>query len=1193
MDDEEIDRDVANSVVLKDNFTELLVRIKSVVTDLPVEVERGDFYHLESCFERFGRLLDEFQVKPSLLDPVMVSVLPILIGYILDRSTSSTLRDESFKYAHQLVKVRGEKASLKHFPREVNLLKNVLLMLEEVSLGSRSRCTHEKASVLLLWSIVLSKVPFNLDNAKEMVSDEQFVGGYAQKIFDLALRWFHGRGREQLLAARLLAELVTRPDAIYRLPDVLKMAVDWLSTMKSNENSEKLSVAICWTEFLAACLKKASRRVMKKHARWLHDQLNALSDFDWKSQDVCMRKMWSKLSQRIALVILKPKLNDEQLYRRGMLNKLAKENDDDDDDDADDQLNKEKSPKVPKVVEQIAVRLVDMLHDPSCLVRWSAAKGVGRLAARLPSKHVSMLVDWILELGTNIAACADDIQGVCLALAELCRHGLIPTDKLGQVVSLAKQALKFDQIGCALSSSVRDSACYLCWTFGRSLTRKAMLPHAYHLAPHLIVVALFDREVTCRRAASAAFQENVGRHQLFPYGIEVLTAADYYSVSNLKRCYGEIALKVAEYGEYLRPIMECLIEKLSHWDEQIRVLAAGTLAALTPFDPCYIAVQVFPQLWNQYHKVHFFSKHGAVVALAKLTVSLYNEKHAFAYLLAGEQGFRNFQQRWKDEVMDIPKEISEAGLLLKTYGFSYMTAICDLIVEVSESGMPVENETLEFWFGFLKSHLTHADETIRQVSVKALRAAYHAYAESYFAANTHQLIQYPELLIGRLEKPNSEMDCVGAALELSCCSNLMFNLQQGQVVHALSDCFGYSRGSRRAWVKARQACLSAMFHVAVSFKLVGWKADVAQTTLFACDYLEVLRCHALAMEDLTRTVVGDVGMVVRKEALRNLCELVRHGARAEGMLLMRSDLMVLLTQNLLQQCLDVNHLQRKLACSVMVDMLKIEPPRPFLVNRDDLERAFLQETVEWISPAQAYRRLIGFLEMPAFQKHLLFAYVLAIGSESQTVAESALVSLIDYASSLPTISFYMSRLMENFLSLFHKYSHIGWLLLLLMKALQKILSTGIFPKHCEEVEDWQLSRLYFAVSKFWNDEKADAICKNDNKTITKSKLRMLRAVVDLCCEFMQYTKLQAASESRQTIVAFLSHPCLNVRRYAASRLYETLLCSDPDSSDEKNCQAMELLEQTDWCAPVEDLEPLCQKLNTLIEIDLTTTVDAS
>ena len=64
-----------------------------------------------------------------------------------------------------------------------------------------------------------------------------------------------------------------------------------------------------------------------------------------------------------------------------------------------------------------------------------------------------------------------------------------------------------------------------------------MKKHVERLAKTLILTILFDKEVNCRRAASAAFQENIGRQGNFPHGIEILTEADYFTLGSRNNCF--------------------------------------------------------------------------------------------------------------------------------------------------------------------------------------------------------------------------------------------------------------------------------------------------------------------------------------------------------------------------------------------------------------------------------------------------------------------------------------------------------------------------------------------------------------------------------------------------------------------------------------------------------------------------------
>ena len=62
----------------------------------------------------------------------------------------------------------------------------------------------------------------------------------------------------------------------------------------------------------------------------------------------------------------------------------------------------------------------------------------------------------------------------------------------------------------------------------------------------MLITAVFDREVNCRRAASASFQENVGRQgaHSFPYGLEIMAIADYQSLGSRTSAYLNIGAYV-------------------------------------------------------------------------------------------------------------------------------------------------------------------------------------------------------------------------------------------------------------------------------------------------------------------------------------------------------------------------------------------------------------------------------------------------------------------------------------------------------------------------------------------------------------------------------------------------------------------------------------------------------------------------
>ncbi|PRP85721.1 tubulin folding cofactor D [Planoprotostelium fungivorum] len=244
----------------------------------------------------------------------------------------------------------------------------------------------------------------------------------------------------------------------------------------------------------------------------------------------------------------------------------------------------EEETDVPEEIESVIKNLIRGLKDKDTVVRWSSAKGIGRITSRLPKEFADEVVGSFMDI-FNIGEGDEAWHGACLALAELAKRGLLLPSRLESVIPLVINALQYDER--------RDAACYVCWAFGRAYSPQVMREYVAKLSNALMVVMVYDREVNCRRAAAAAFQENVGRQGSFPHGIEIITTADFFTVAVRNDSYRKISPVIAEFEEYGKSLIDHLaIVKINHWDRSLRELSAETIGLLTEKEPGYIVEKV-------------------------------------------------------------------------------------------------------------------------------------------------------------------------------------------------------------------------------------------------------------------------------------------------------------------------------------------------------------------------------------------------------------------------------------------------------------------------------------------------------------------------------------------------------------------------------------------------------------------------
>ena len=524
--------------------------------------------------------VDRYQEAPHLLDAHLPTLLPSLAAALLAASSSgdAPLVAALGRVLWRGVSARGRKPATKFFPASVDDFEPIVLLLAGVT-GVRvagggddgAAATHVATgaalaalpaawparTVMLTWLAHAATLPFPLvllDGRVPVADDDYAVDPAWPPLAAAAAAVAHSclpsPGPDRDAAAAALAALLARPDACHRLPRAVAACKPALAAAATGgpADTHALGAATALVALFGRAPPPAAAAVAP--AAW--DALSPLLEAG--AHGVATRRAGVKAATRVALALL----------------------------DSDSTSSSSSSR-----TNAAAAIILSCLRDRDTAVRLAAAKGVARLGAALAARGAPSAAAALRRGATALLHPSESDaawHGGCLALAGLLRAGCVPADEYGAAAAAAASALVYDVCrgSASVGAHVRDAGAYVAWALARCRSRAAAAAALAPIGPTLIAAACSDRDVNCRRAAAAAFQEGVGRTGAFPAGLAATAAADFYALATRRGAYTGAAVAVAELNaEYARALVSCFVTKAAHWDRATRDTAADALAAVT------------------------------------------------------------------------------------------------------------------------------------------------------------------------------------------------------------------------------------------------------------------------------------------------------------------------------------------------------------------------------------------------------------------------------------------------------------------------------------------------------------------------------------------------------------------------------------------------------------------------------------
>ncbi|KAM1026785.1 hypothetical protein ACFX2A_040629 [Malus domestica] len=1199
-EEEDDDEHGAKEAVLQKYFLQEWKLVKSILDDIVSNGRVSD----PSAPHKIRSIMDKYQEQGQLVEPYLESIVTPLMFIV--RSKTSELgvaSDEILEVIkpiciilYSLVTVCGYKAVVRFFPHQVSDLELAVSLLEKChhtksvsSLRQESTGEMEAKCVMLLWLSILVLVPFDISTVDTSIANNSNLGKLEPaplvlRIVGFSKDYLSNSGPMRPIAALLLSKLLTRPD----MPKVFSSFVEWTHEVLSSLTDDAINHIrlLGATEALAAIFKVGGRKLLLDVVPIVWVDTLLLIKSSNAARSPLLRKYLMKLTQRIGLTCL-PHRTPSWRYvgktsslgenitlsaseKTGRCNYAL--NSEDSNSEPSSSCQQDEEMDVPEVVEEIIEMLLTGLRDTDTVVRWSAAKGIGRITSCLTSALSEEVLSSVLELFSPGEG-DGSWHGGCLALAELARRGLLLPISLPKVVPVVVKALHYDirRGPHSIGSHVRDAAAYVCWAFGRAYYHTDMRNILDQLAPHLLTVACYDREVNCRRAAAAAFQENVGRQGSYPHGIDIVNTADYFSLSSRVNSYVHVAVSIAQYEGYLYPFVdELLYNKICHWDKGLRELAAEALSSLVKYDHDYLANYAVEKIIPCTLSSDLCMRHGATLAAGELVLAL----HKCGYALSADK-----QKR----VAGVVPAIEKARLYRGKGGEIMRAAVSRFIECLSISSVSLPEKIKRSLLDTLNENLRHPNSQIQDAATKALKHFVQAYLVAGSVGGTGDITsKYLDLL----SDPNVAIRR-GSALALGVLPCELFAHRWKDVLLKLcNSCLIEDNPDDRdaeARVNAVKGLVSVCEALTREKEQSGIDAVEGDMSLFILIKDEIMMTLLKALDDYSVDNRGDVGSWVREAAMNGLerCTYIlckrdsvgltgRSGRVDSALELQNSDdinqlqslydanLATSIVAEISKQAVEKMDKLREAAAKVLQRILYNEIAYvPHIPHRKKLEKIVPNGAdLKWGVPTFSYPRFVQLLQFGCYSRSVLSGLVISIGGLQDFLRKASLTALLEYLQVVESEDQnersrqYM--LSTDMLWVLQQYRRCDRVIVPALKTIEILFSKQILLS-------MEAHTLVFCTGVL------DSLEVELKGSRDFSKLYAGIAILGYIASVSESINTRAFSH----LLSFLGHRYPKIRKASAEQVYLVLLQNEGLVAETKVEKALEIISETCWEGDME------------------------